>query len=104
MTERTFQMIEFARRIARGEIGIDDRDVVEIGPSVWVQVIVELAGGRPNAIDRHRVEDLGDWNRTGDVACAGAREAACGRLYHEHPVVLGFEWLRRLCDGRLVKL
>lgn len=104
MTDRTLQAIEVARRIARGEI------VVEFTREDLAHALVELAGGRPNKIDRRRVEE-GDYVRAaGDTECPGvirshySRVVECGRPYHEHPVVPGFEWLRRLCAGRFVKL
>lgn len=54
---------------------------------------------RPYAPDQLRV-DRGDWNRaSGHCDCA-----VCGLNYFAHVPVLGFEWLTRLCDGRLVKL
>lgn len=54
---------------------------------------------RPNKVDQHRV-DQGEIVRAGgDVACDH-----CGHLYYDHPAVVGFEWLRRACDGRLLKL
>jgi hypothetical protein len=97
VTEQTLQVIEVARRIASGEV------VVEFTRQDLADAIVELAGGRPNAIDHRRV-DLGDWVRASGNTVCGFRINSCGRPYHEHPVVPGFEWLRRLCDGRLVKL
>ncbi len=54
---------------------------------------------RPNKVDQHRI-DHGDFVRTsGDVYCK-----ICGHIYYDHPAVVGFEWLRRACDGRLLKL
>lgn len=54
---------------------------------------------RPNKVDKHRI-DHGDYVRaSGDVTCA-----VCGHVYYDHPTVSGFEWLRRACDGRLLKL
>lgn len=105
MTDRTLQAIEVARRIARGEI------VVELTRQDLADAIVELAGGRPNVIDQQRVK-LGDFARAaGDAVCSGAlpaphsnRHVTCNRSYYDHPTVQGFEWLHRLCDGRLVKL
>jgi hypothetical protein len=104
LTDRTLQVIESARRIARGEV------VVEFTREDLAIAIVELAGGRPNAIDRRRVDE-GDYVRAaGDTECPGvirshsSRVVECGRPYREHAVVPGIEWLRRLCDGRFVKL
>lgn len=28
----------------------------------------------------------------------------CGYKYYDHAPVIGYPWLNRLCDGRLVKL
>lgn len=54
---------------------------------------------KANKVDKHRV-DHGDFARAGgDVTCK-----VCGHVYYDHPVVVGFEWLRRACDGRLLKL
>jgi hypothetical protein len=70
----------------------------------YVEAVVELAGGRPNTIDRLRVDE-GDYIRAaGDVECTGTRGFSCGLPYYDHPVVPGFEWLHRTCDGRFVKL
>lgn len=58
-----------------------------------------IAAPRPNKVDKHRL-DHGDYVRaSGDVTCK-----VCGHVYYDHPVVVGFEWLRRACDGRLLKL
>lgn len=49
--------------------------------------------------ERVRVFDSGDWKRAGgDCICA------CGRVYYDHPSVLGALWLTRLCDDTFVKL
>jgi hypothetical protein len=53
---------------------------------------------RPSKPDEKRV-DSGDYIRTGDCVCD-----RCGFAYRYHAPVQGFEWLRRLCDGRLAKL
>lgn len=54
---------------------------------------------RPNRVDKHRI-DHGDYVRaSGDAYCK-----VCGHVYDDHPVVVGFEWLHRVCDGRLLKL
>lgn len=58
-----------------------------------------FADPRPNKVDKHRL-DHGDYVRaSGEVTCK-----VCGHAYCDHPVVVGFEWLRRACDGRLLKL
>lgn len=42
----------------------------------------------------------GDWTRAdGNMQCPH-----CGCYYYEHPTVFGAEWLRRICNGNLVKL
>jgi hypothetical protein len=49
--------------------------------------------------ERVRVFDHGDWKRvSGGVRCS------CGKLYYDHPQVLGALWLTRLCDNSFVKL
>lgn len=110
MTDSTLQAIELARRIVGGEVFVMDIRVIETD---FIRALVELAGGRPNKIDVLRVE-RGDWFRAaGDAECSGwhhpdgnraAGGISCGRPYRDHPSVPGFEWLHRLCDGRLVKL
>ena len=45
-------------------------------------------------------EDNQDWFRSGgDCVCD-----TCGKLYYDHPPVIGALWLTRLCDDTLVKL
>ncbi len=54
---------------------------------------------RPYKPDMIRIE-LGDYTRAGgDVICD-----ICGCPYQDHSPVVGYVWLTRLCDGRLVKL
>jgi hypothetical protein len=54
---------------------------------------------RPYKPDLIRVE-RGDYVRASHLmVCDG-----CGCMYIEHSPVVGYEWLNRLCDGRLVKL
>lgn len=54
---------------------------------------------RPFLPDQIRVEQ-GDWFRAGgDCICE-----KCGCTYYQHTHVIGYRWLRRLCDGTLVKL
>jgi hypothetical protein len=54
---------------------------------------------RPFAPDQIRV-DRGDYVRASqDVVCP-----TCGCEYWRHATVQGYEWLHRICDGRLVKL
>lgn len=50
--------------------------------------------------DRIRVEEMCDWERAGgDCQCE-----ICGCKYYAHQPVPGYPWLRKLCDGDLVKL
>jgi hypothetical protein len=92
-TQATAAVVAAARRIATGEV------VVEFTREDLARAIVELAGARPNKIDAARA-DRGDWDRAaGDALCA-----SCESQLYDHPVVPGIEWLRRRCDGRLVKL
>lgn len=52
---------------------------------------------RPDTI---RVEEMGDWF----VAHPDSICDICGCRYWEHQQVPGYPWLRKLCDGGLVKL
>lgn len=50
-------------------------------------------------LDAGKLRD-NDWRRvSGDCVCG-----VCGKLYYDHPPVLGALWLNRICDGNLVKL
>jgi hypothetical protein len=54
---------------------------------------------RPYKPDLIRVT-RGDWVRaSGACICE-----VCGEEYYDHAPVIGYDWLTRLCDGRLVKL
>jgi hypothetical protein len=54
---------------------------------------------RPYKPDQIRVE-RDDWDRaSGDCVCT-----ICDCVYYDHAPVVGYAWLRKLCDGRLVKL
>jgi len=54
---------------------------------------------RVNKVDQHRI-DHGDYVRaSGETYCK-----ICGHMNYDHPQVVGFEWLRRACDGKLLKL
>lgn len=60
---------------------------------------IEFNRVKPYKPDAIRV-DNGDWKRaSGDVQCT-----KCGCLYYDHARVVGFPWLKRLCNGDLVKL
>lgn len=49
-------------------------------------------------IDKLRI-DRGDWVRVGgDIECT-----VCGFVYYDHPSIAGARWLKRACDGRLIK-
>lgn len=54
---------------------------------------------RPFRPDKLRV-DRNDWMRASGLAVC----TTCELLYADHASVRGYEWLTRLCDGRLVKL
>ncbi len=54
---------------------------------------------RPHKPDQVRV-DRGDYVRASGISTC----SICGCLYIEHAPVVGFEWLNRACDGRLLKL
>ena len=54
---------------------------------------------RPYKPDVIRVE-RGDWKRaSGACICE-----VCRQEFFDHAPVVGYPWLQRLCDGRLVKL
>jgi len=54
---------------------------------------------RPFPPDADKV-DRGEWYRAaGACVCE-----TCGYEYRQHSYVIGFRWLRRLCNGDLVKL
>jgi hypothetical protein len=54
---------------------------------------------QPYKPDQIRV-DRGDYVRAaGDTICT-----ICNCVYYDHAPVVGYAWLRKLCDGRLVKL
>lgn len=59
----------------------------------------ELARRRPYKPDAIRV-DRADWMRASGMSIC----EVCGVCYFDHAPVQGYEWLRRLCDGGLVKL
>lgn len=54
---------------------------------------------RPFKPDAIRVE-RGDWVRASGMCICDV----CGVSYFDHATVRGYDWLQRLCDGRLVKL
>jgi len=53
----------------------------------------------PSRPDRIRIAD-GDW----EYGQANSICGDCGCRYDEHVRVPGYTWLRRLCDGILVKI
>lgn len=53
---------------------------------------------RPYKPDLIRVE-RGDWSRASGMCLCDV----CATAYFDHAPVTGYEWLTRLCDGRLVK-
>ncbi len=55
---------------------------------------------RPHKPDRIRVIDRGDWTRASGLSTCDV----CACTYFDHASVRGYDWLTRLCDGRLVKL
>lgn len=55
---------------------------------------------KPYKPDRTRVEEMHDWQRaSGDCICE-----VCGHKFYDHHEVPGYGWLRKLCNGDLVKL
>lgn len=80
--------------------GMDgDKDAKDAAAPINLKPLEPIPiGARPRKPDKARV-DRGDWTRaSGLVVCT------CGFPYADHDSVRGFEWLTRLCDGRLVKL
>lgn len=55
---------------------------------------------KPYKPDMIRVEKMNDWYRAG----GGSLCPVCGCEYYDHQPVPGYTWLRKLCDGDLVKL
>ncbi len=55
-------------------------------------------GRKPYKPDLIRVE-RGDWIRASGMCLCDV----CGVSYFDHSPVTGYEWLMRLCDGRMVK-
>lgn len=66
---------------------------------VTASTVVPIEAKRPNKVDKHRIDHSDYVHASGDVICR-----VCGHIYYDHPVVVGFGWLRRACDGRLLKL
>ena len=55
---------------------------------------------KPYKPDKYRIEKMHDWYRaSGDCICD-----VCGYKFYDHHEVPGYRWLRKLCDGTLVKL
>lgn len=90
LTDRTQRAIRDARSIVAKPSPADYLVVP------YAEAIVEIM--RPNRIDAARV-DRGDWHHASALS-----RCTCGAEYADHAHVHGFEWLRRLCDGRFVKL
>ncbi len=102
-TDTTILRIAAARKFVAKRPNYDQSHVDYVSPidqaRDFAEALVELAGTRPNKVDAARVE-RGLWDRAaGDVVCE-----SCSFALYDHPVVPGIEWLRRRCDGRLVKL
>jgi hypothetical protein len=76
-----------------------DREAVSALALAYAHVVEPTGRRRPYKPDQKRV-DAGDYVRASGLAiCDG-----CGFPYFDHPPVVGFEWLQRACDGRLLKL
>jgi hypothetical protein len=98
MTQATADAIAYARD------WIDDPGGGEPGAqcdesiaTTFAEALIELS--RPSKPDKKRIDE-GDYRRaSGLVICR-----RCRYPFFDHPVVPGFEWLHRLCDGRFVKL
>lgn len=48
--------------------------------------------------DRVKLDECQWYRAGGDCVCE------CGKVYYDHPPVLGALWLQRLCNGDLVHL
>lgn len=83
---------EDARRVAAKEAV--DEDIVRAR-----QEATELAARKPSKPDAILVE-RGEWRRASGLTTCHV----CSLLFADHGRVLGYEWLTRICDGRLVKL
>lgn len=71
---------------------LDYREVGDETPNLFLL--------RPNKVDYRRIEEQHDWYRAGgDCICE-----RCGMKYYDHPPVIGWTWLKRICNGDLVKL
>jgi hypothetical protein len=61
-----------------------------------IEQTIEL---KPSISDEIRIQ-RGHWDRaSGESVCE-----VCACLIYDHPVVPGYPWLRRRCNGRLVKV
>ena len=59
-----------------------------------------ISMSQPNKVDRHRIEEMNDMRRAGGgVVCEH-----CGFPYYDHPKIVGYEWLTKICNGDIVKL
>ncbi len=58
-----------------------------------------VASKKPFRPDQKRM-DAGDWQRASQYSVC----PVCELEYWEHATVQGFEWVHRICDGKLVKL
>lgn len=71
----------------------------EIASIIEDEIEGDMIAERPRKPDRKRV-DAGNWRRAaGDSVCVH-----CELPYYDHDDVRGYRWLRRLCNGELVKL
>jgi chromosome segregation ATPase len=59
----------------------------------------EADRSRPFRPDQKRM-DRGDWSRASQYTVC----EVCGCQFWEHATVQGYQWVHRICDGRLVKL
>ena len=81
------------------EAELDDYAMGAIERVQKEQALSDPTRRRPYKPDIVRVE-RGDYVRVSHLVVCDV----CGYIYGDHAPVNGYEWLTRLCDGRLVKL
>lgn len=103
MTDKTLSAIDRARAFVDGAIKTEQPGYAGMFALAreFADALVELGNRelKPFKGDRLRV-DHGDYVRASGLSIC----TTCGEQLVSHPHVPGFVWLRRGCDGRLVKL
>ena len=104
MMQKTADAITYARDWIADPGGDPHAQCPESIATSFAEALVEIS--RPHKVDTARIAN-GDWVRASHLMiCEKALSGTtkCGVAYIDHPRVPGYEWLHRLCDGRLVKL